>query len=106
MVYVRDVFRYHHGDEGLASYGRCIGILPYEAHVLVQDLELQEILHVGYVELDLGVEVGAPVRAGVRVILCKGLVQLFEDGLDVAVVGLHYCCVQLTLVREKMEVYL
>ena len=104
MIDVGDILRYHYRDEGLSRNGRSIRVFPHKAQVLVQDAYFQEVLHVGDVELYLGVEAGGPGRAFVGVVFAKRAVQFPEDGLDVAVVGLYHRGVQLPAVRHKVEV--
>ena len=104
MVHVRQGLRDHHGDEGLAGDGRCIGIVFHKAQIAFHKAPVQDVLHIGGIHLQLGVESGLPGFRVVRIIFLPGLVNLPEDGLDIPVVRLHYGCVQEIRVCLEPEV--
>ena len=106
MVQVRHVLRDHDGDVGLARDGRGVRVVEHEADVLFQETQLDDVLQVGGVHLDLGVQAGAPVRCIFRIIPLPRLVQLAEDGFDVTVVRLHQGGVQLVDIQLQTEIHL
>ena len=106
MVEFGPAFGYHEREGCLAGDDGSVGKLHDEAEILFQDRDPHYLVQVGGVKLYFGIQSGRPVLQIVRIVdLARG-VDLFQYGLDVAVVRLYEGGIELAYVGLQIKTVL
>ena len=104
MAPLYDRLRNHSRQVGhAADHGR-IHIIEHEAEVLEEALVSQLLLGMRQVELHLVVHLALEMRAQVGVVAGAVLVDVGEEALDLAVVGLHEGAVEAVVRQAHLEI--
>ena len=95
-----------HRQEWHAGHHGSVHVVVDKPEVLRQETADQRAFGIGDIQFHLGVDIAVVPWALLRIVPRLGLIDLPEDGTDVAVVRLHDGCRQLVHNRFEREVYL